>query len=490
MLNVRESATAALDRRSTHAPPRGAAAHTDPAAAGVPSAQALSSPEHVVPRGLSPGDVLDDRYVLRERIGAGGMGSVFVADQPSLGRSVAIKLLHPNFLGTPQLVHNLQREAALACRIRDPHCVAVFDCGALQDGTPYIVMEYIAGRTLGRTIADEAISIPRAVALFDQVLAALAAVHRGGIIHGDVKSNNFLVEQRCASDHLVLIDFGLARTVSEPPWLDRGDHESVVTGTPEYMAPELLETHEPSPVSDLYGAGVILYELLTGTVPFTGRSDIEVLRRHAHEDVVPPSRRRTDRKVPATLDRVVLRALDKRPDARFPDAQSFACAIHAAVNTSHRSWHPPRRPRAAPVSNARTSRPDGAATPRSGRAAFGGHLRALRGVISRALRRDTRAIADGYIALASALAHVRRFACAAHTLQEGIDILTAECDLNTCTRELADRIELALAALYERAGKRHLARSTAMVTDDRPTCTCAAGHHCSGAPLDRRGSEA
>lgn len=423
-----------------------------------------------VSRGWKSGDVLDGRYVLRELIGSGGMANVFAADQPSLGRSVAIKLLHPKFLGTPQLVRRVQEEAALACRVRDPHCVAVFDCGVLEDGTPYVVMEHVIGRTLGRAIAYEAISTPRAVDLFDQILAALAVLHQRDIIHGDVKSNNFLVEPRDGADHVILIDFGLARMVGEPVHLDLG----AIAGTPEYMAPELTETKDPRPLTDLYGAGVILYELLTGTVPFTGRTDIEVLRRHAHDDVIPPSQRRPDRCIPPALDRIVLRALDKRPEARFPDAESFACAMRAAVRVLYRSWRRPRGRQGAHGINAEALPSRGTAVPHREHAALRVDLRAARRAIGRALRRgDVEAIADGYLAFASALVRVGRSASAARELQEGIDLLAGGCSVHSPRRNMVDRLGLALAALHERAGKRQLACSAAAATDDRPTATCA-----------------
>lgn len=252
-----ESAVARSERESVETSPRCGTPHVH-GAAGCASA--------------ASGDVIDGRYVLRELIGTGGMSDVFAADQPSLGRSVAIKLLHARLFDVPHLVRGLREEAALACRVRDPHCVAVFDSGVLPDGTPYMVMEHVVGRTLGRMIAENAIAMPSAVELFEQVLAALAVLHRSDIVHGDVKSDNFLVEQRHGADHVVLIDFGLARLMGEPlrrDRADRADRVGVIAGTPEYMAPELAEARAPCPATDLYGAGVILYELLTGTVPRT-----------------------------------------------------------------------------------------------------------------------------------------------------------------------------------------------------------------------------
>jgi serine/threonine-protein kinase len=297
--------------------------------------------------GPRPGDVLEGRYVLRDRIGQGGMGCVFLADQSALGRTVAIKVLHPELADQPRHIHQLRREAMAASRVRNPHCVAVIDCSALPDGTPYIVMAYVPGRSLGRILEEEWIPLGRAVDLVAQILNALGATHDSGIVHADVKSDNFLVELGEEGDHVTLIDFGLARIAGAPADadtdLEHQDDQVMVSGTPEYMAPEIVRGEPPTRASDLYGAGVILYELLTGATPFGGDTAREIMLQHAHDAVVPPSLRRPDRDFPPALDRVVLRALDKRPEARFPDAATFARELRAAASTSRASPRPPVR---------------------------------------------------------------------------------------------------------------------------------------------------
>jgi serine/threonine-protein kinase len=299
--------------------------------------------------GPRPGDVLEGRYVLRDRIGQGGMGCVFLADQLALGRTVAIKVLHPALADRPRHIHQLREEALAASRVRNPHCVAVIDCGVLPDGTPYLVMTHVPGRPLGRILEEESIPLERAVDLVDQILNALGATHDSGIVHADVKSDNFLVELvdrgDHRGDHVTMIDFGLARVAGAPADadLEHQDDQVVVSGTPEYMAPEIVRGEPPTRASDLYGAGVILYELLTGDTPFSGGTTTEIMLRHAHDAVVPPSLRRPDRDFPPALDRVVLRALDKRPEARFPDAATFARELRAAASTSRASPRPPAR---------------------------------------------------------------------------------------------------------------------------------------------------
>ncbi|HEX7837379.1 MAG TPA: serine/threonine-protein kinase [Kofleriaceae bacterium] len=267
--------------------------------------------------------------MLRERIGQGGMGCVFRADQLALERTVAIKVLHAELVDCPVQTRRIRDEAVAACRVRGPHCVAVIDYRVLPDGTPYIVMEHVPGRSLARVIAEEPIPLSRAVDLFEQILGALAAAHDAGIIHADVKSDNFLVERTGGRDHVTLIDFGLARVAGSPVETDLEGGEVMVSGTPEYMAPEVVVGDPPILASDLYGAGVILYELLTGATPFGGGTAREIMLRHVRDTVVPPSLRRPDLDIPHALDAVVVRALAKRPEARFPDAAAFARALRA-----------------------------------------------------------------------------------------------------------------------------------------------------------------
>ena len=268
------------------------------------------------------GDVLAGKYVLDEHIGEGGMGQVYRAYQPALAREVAIKVLRPELAANRAVARRFREEAVAASRVRHPRCVTMIDCGSLADGTPFIVMEYVRGRSLGRVIKDESIPLARALDLIQQILSALGAVHAAGIVHADVKSENFLVEHVDGADHVTLIDFGLAREIG-----DRGVEASVVSGTPEYMAPEVIEGGPPQIASDLYGAGVILYELLVGHTPFAGGSAGTIMQRHLDDLVVPPSLRCDERELPMQLDAIVLRALEKKPVARFADAATMAAAL-------------------------------------------------------------------------------------------------------------------------------------------------------------------
>lgn len=390
--------------------------------------------------GLKQGDMLDGKYVLRERIARGGMGSVFLAEQPALERTVAIKILRPELVSRPGLARQVRDEAVAASHVRSPHCVAVIDCSTLADGTPYIVMEYVPGRPLGRIIAEQSIPLLRAIDLFEQILSALGATHSCGIVHGDVKSDNFMVELLGGADHVTMIDFGLAR-VAGAPGCDLGDGMAIL-GTPEYMAPEVIRGEPPARASDLYGAGVILYELLTGTTPFAGGAAIQIVVRQAHDPVVAPSLRQPDRRIPPAFDRIALRALDKRPEERFPDAASFARELRAAagevrIEPPVPGAAPPRRRHVAPSAY-------GSSLDRVER------IRELRCAIGEALaRRDTAQIAQGYLELAHLLCRDRRFAAAVCQLEEGIELLTAGPGPAALDRPPVDRLVVALTALYE-----------------------------------------
>ena len=407
---------------------------------------------------VRPGDVVCNRYLLREQIGEGGMGQVYLADEPALARTVAIKILHPRLAANRDVAAAFREEAVAASRVRHPSCVAIIECNRLPDGTPLIVMEHVPGRSLSRTIAEEPIPVARAMNLMAQILSALEAAHAAGVVHADVKSDNFLVETIDGGDHVTLIDFGLARMDGAAAF------EGMVSGTPEYLAPELIRGGRPTPASDLYGAGVILYELLTGTTPFSGGTTTEILGRQLSDVVVPPSLRCPDRELPTAVDHIVLRALDKRPDVRFSNAGELLRSLRAALRTrpvreSREAYWDRTAPLDSPTRNCSP------ALPRQ-RLARGsdhqiGDIERMRRRIGTALvGGDVGAIEDAYVGLANVLAKNRQFAAAVRELEEGMELLG---DRTT------DTLAVALAALYEEAGQRQRARKLAARADQRRT---------------------
>jgi serine/threonine-protein kinase len=267
------------------------------------------------------------RYLLREVLGAGGMGVVFRAVDLKHGRDVALKILHPRHRNNQVVIHRFAAEAHAGRCVRHPNVVAVHGSGTSADGTPFLVMELVSGQLLDKLIgAAGELPLRRAVAIVRQVLAGLGALHDAGFVHGDVKTANVLVDATRA-DAVVLIDLGLARA----PDRFEAAKARLASGTPEYMAPEVIRGDGTRPGSDVYAAGVVLYQLLTGAPPFEGATSREILRRHLDDDAVPPSLRSPERGIPAALERAVMTALAKDPCARHPSAAAFSAALGAAL---------------------------------------------------------------------------------------------------------------------------------------------------------------
>ena len=288
-------------------------------------------------------DPFDGHYELGELLGSGGMGDVYSAVQLSLGRRVAIKVPQVHLVTNPLVMRRFRAEALAGSRIDHRNIARVMDFGD-RNGALFLVMEYLAGVTLDSLLLEHG-AVPSSVAadLCGQVLDGLEAAHKAGIIHADIKSANVLVETRADGTSLVrVIDFGLARFCNEPAFQE----DRLLSGTPEYLAPELIVGGLPTFASDIYAAGIVLYELLTGTTPFIGGTSEEILRRHTNDPVVPPSLRSPDHGIGTDIDEVIMRALAKQPGGRFDSAASFAAALRAcrlvsAVSPLARGTRPP-----------------------------------------------------------------------------------------------------------------------------------------------------
>ena len=269
-------------------------------------------------------------YVVGELLGTGGMGTVFAADHREHG-AVAIKLLHEALTADATFKARIPEEAYILRKVRHPNIVRVIEFGTTETGTPFLVMQRAAGIPLGKVIErDGPLELTRVRQIATQILGGLGAIHRAGLVHGDMKSDNVLVDDR---DRVTIIDFGLTRSRNTRPyWLD--DH--VLSGTPDYMAPELIRGEPMTSAADLYAVGVIIYEMLTGSTPFGGGTVTEIFERHLRDEVVPPSVRCPEREIPRHVDRLVLRALEKHPSARHHDTEMFALAIEHAISTSYR----------------------------------------------------------------------------------------------------------------------------------------------------------
>ncbi|MCW5803623.1 MAG: serine/threonine protein kinase [Deltaproteobacteria bacterium] len=257
------------------------------------------------------------------------MGRVYAVEHPH--GPLAVKLLHEVLAGDPDMVDRMVGEARAGRRVCHPNVVKIVDQGSVRGGIPFVAMERAGGAPLGIVVQrDGGLPLSRIAAIAMQLLAGLAAIHRALLVHADMKSDNILVDA-AHGDRATIIDFGLARAPHASP--HRADPK-LVSGTPEYMAPELIRGDAVTVAADLYAVGIILYELLTGTTPFCGGTTAEIFERQLRDEVVPPSLRSPDRTIPPALEAVVMRALHKEPAVRFGDAAAMAAAIARALPAS------------------------------------------------------------------------------------------------------------------------------------------------------------
>lgn len=267
---------------------------------------------------LSEGAIVDNRYRVEYLIGSGGMADVWLAEDLELPRRVALKVLHERYARDPEFVARFRREAESAASLTHVNIVSIYDRGQVDD-TYYIAMAYIEGRTL-RELINFGLTPPESVAIVRQILEAAGFAHRNRVVHRDLKPLNVIVD---TTGLATVTDFGIARAgISEIT------EEGSIIGTVHYLSPEQAQGYEVSPQSDLYSVGVILYECLTGRVPFEGDTAVAVTLQQLKEDPIPPSR--FNPAVSPALDAVVLRSLEREPYERFPDADSFIAALDAA----------------------------------------------------------------------------------------------------------------------------------------------------------------
>jgi eukaryotic-like serine/threonine-protein kinase len=267
---------------------------------------------------VSNGTVVDERYTIKEKIGTGGMADVFLAHDNELDRDVAIKVLHDRFAQDREFVERFRREAQSAAGLQHPNVVSIFDRGEIDD-TFFIAMEYVDGPQL-KQLVKGGMSPPEAIGYTRQILNAAKFAHRKGIVHRDLKPQNVLID---SDGRARVADFGIAHAGAS----DITGTGSVM-GTAQYLSPEQAQGKETTPRSDIYSIGVILYEALTGRVPFEGDSAVAVALKQVSEQPRRPSAIKPS--VPPALDAVVMRALAKDPEARFTDADAFLRALDAA----------------------------------------------------------------------------------------------------------------------------------------------------------------
>lgn len=276
------------------------------------------------------GRIVAGKYRVEEMIGEGGMGQVFRATQLSLDKSVVLKVLRRSLLSDARTVARFQREAKAASRLNHPNAIGIIDFGQDSDDSLYIAMEYVSGRDLHQILSEEGpLPEKRLIRIVAQVLAALADAHAVGVIHRDLKPENIMVEQRRDQpDFVKVLDFGIAKlqesSGSEGQALTRA---GFVCGTPEYMSPEQASGAEIDPRSDLYAVGVILYQCLTGVLPFDADSPVALATMHLSEEPIPPRVKNPDIHCSDGIERIILRALSKDPADRPQTAEQFRASL-------------------------------------------------------------------------------------------------------------------------------------------------------------------
>ena len=259
------------------------------------------------------GTIFAGRYRLERKLGSGGMADVWLAEDQELGRKVAIKILHERYANDTQFVERFRREATHAAGLSHPNVVSIFDRGEAE-GSYFIVMEYVEGRTLKELIVTRGpCPVPVAISYVRQVLAALRYAHRNGIVHRDIKPHNVLVDHE---GRVKVADFGIARAGSS-----QMTEAGSIIGTAQYLSPEQARGAPVDESSDLYSTGILLYELLTGEVPFNGETPVEIAMKHLQQAPAAPSTIRPE--IPHDLDLVVLRALAKEPSERYRSAKEL-----------------------------------------------------------------------------------------------------------------------------------------------------------------------
>lgn len=279
------------------------------------------------------GLVVEGRYRIESVIGQGSAGTVYKAIQELIRREVAIKVLHDYLVSDEEFIKRFRQEAKASSRLSHPNIITIYDFGVLpKTGRPYIAMDLLRGTPLSEFIADRGfIPMEEAVPLLVQVCSALGEAHRQGVVHRDVKPENMVLVERSGQKIFpIVVDFGIARLVQEESEVAKITRTGTVCGSPTYMSPEQCTSSKVDHRSDIYSLGIVVYETLTGTVPFMSDELAKVMAMHLTDQPTPLNQVRPDLVFPDMLERVVAKALAKNPDDRFQDMDDFASALTEA----------------------------------------------------------------------------------------------------------------------------------------------------------------
>jgi serine/threonine protein kinase len=322
-----------------HASPAAGVPVPMPASRSSPIALSPTSPLGREPAAVSldklVGRTLNNRYIVKRKIGEGGFGAVFEGMQVATERPVALKMLHPQSVSDPTVVARFRREAEACSRLRSPHTVIIYDFDQTEDGVLYLAMELVRGRSLQdiqRALGT--IPVDRCLGILDQVAEALGEAHDRGIVHRDMKPENIMVEEREGQDFVKVLDFGIAKIVSG----DSGKAGPALTaigqtvGTLEFMSPEQLRGKSLDGRSDIYALGMVAYEMLTGELPFKKtKNATEIIQFHLQTPPPPPSSLKPESEIPPAVDELVQKMCAKSRDDRYANADQLRGHIEATL---------------------------------------------------------------------------------------------------------------------------------------------------------------
>jgi eukaryotic-like serine/threonine-protein kinase len=271
------------------------------------------------------GRTLNHRYLVEDKIGEGGFGAVFRGKQIATGREVALKILHPHNVSDETIVARFRREAEACSKLRDPHTVTTYDFDETPDGILYLAMELLRGQSLHQVQKSEGpLPTERVLGILDQVAASLAEAHANGIVHRDMKPENVFIETREGIDHVKVLDFGIAKVISDEKPVPALTAVGQTLGTLEFMSPEQLRGQKLDGRADLYALGMMAYEMLTGNLPFSAaKSPIDIINFHMRQDPPAPSKLSDKVTIPALVDAIILKMVAKDRERRFADAQAL-----------------------------------------------------------------------------------------------------------------------------------------------------------------------